>query len=108
MHLMVGVANDELTNRYKGPTVVPEAWRYDRVRHCRYVDEVIRDAPWVLDDNFLNRNKIDFVAHDDLPYKFEGQEDVYKHIKELGMFLATQRMEGISTTDLKIRLKHNC
>lgn len=108
VHLMVGVVNDELTNRYKGPTVVPEAWRYDRVRHCRYVDEVIRDAPWVLTENFLIQNKIDFVAHDDLPYKFQGQEDVYKHIKELGMFLATQRMEGISTTDLKIRLRHNC
>lgn len=108
VHLMVGVVNDELTNRYKGPTIVPEAWRYDRVRHCRYVDEVIRDAPWVLSQEFLIENKIDFVAHDDIPYKFEGQEDVYKHIKELGMFLATQRMEGISTTDLKIRLKRNC
>lgn len=108
VHLMVGVVNDELTNRYKGPTVVPEAWRYDRVRHCRYVDEVIRDAPWVIDQDFLIKNKIDFVAHDDIPYKFEGQEDVYKHIKELGMFVTTQRMEGISSTDLKIRLKHNC
>jgi len=107
VYLIVGVVNDELTNRYKGPTVVPEAWRYDRIRHCRYVDEVVRDSPWVLSEEFLIANKIDFVAHDDLPYKFEGQEDVYRHIKELGMFLATQRMEGISTTDLKIRLKHN-
>lgn len=105
VHLMVGVSNDELTNKFKGPTVVPEAWRYDRVRHCRYVDEVIRDPPWVISEEFLIENKIDFVAHDDIPYKFEGQEDVYKHIKHLGMFLVTQRMEGISTTDLKIRLK---
>lgn len=108
IYLMVGVVNDEHTHRYKGPTVVPEAWRYDRVRHCRYVDEVIKDAPWVIDQDFLIKNKIDFVAHDDLPYKFEGQEDVYKPVKELGMFLTTQRMEGISTTDLKMRLKHNC
>jgi len=107
VHLIVGVVNDELTNRYKGPTVVPEAWRYDRVRHCRYVDEVIRDAPWVLDENFLISNKIDFVAHDDIPYKSDGHEDIYKFIKELGMFVTTQRMEGISTTDLKIRLKQN-
>lgn len=108
IYLIVGVVNDEHTHRYKGPTVVPEAWRYDRVRHCRYVDEVVRNAPWVIDRDFLIKNKIDFVAHDDLPYKFEGQEDVYKPVKELGMFLATQRMEGISTTDLKIRLKQNC
>jgi cytidyltransferase-like protein len=108
VHLIVGVVNDELTNRYKGPTVVPEDWRYERVRHCRYVDEVVRDAPWVLDEDFLVKNKIDFVAHDDIPYKTEGHEDVYKHIKELGMFVVTQRMVGISTTDLKIRLKNNC
>lgn len=105
VHLMVGCVNDELTLRNKGPTLVPENLRYNRIRHCRYVDEVIRDAPWVLTEDFLIANKIDFVAHDDLPYKFEGQEDVYKHIKELGMFLATQRMVGISTTDLKKRLK---
>ena len=107
VHLMVGVVNDDLTNRYKGPVVVPEAWRYERVRHCRYVDEVVRDAPWVIDEAFLIKNKIDFVAHDDLPYKSEGHEDVYKHIKELGMFVTTQRMQGISTTDLKHRLKFN-
>lgn len=107
VHLMVGVVNDELTHRYKGPTVVPEAWRYEKIRHCRYVDEVVRDAPWVIGEDFLIKNKIDFVAHDDIPYKSEGHEDVYKHIKELGMFVATQRMEGISTTDLKIRLKFN-
>lgn len=106
-YLMVGVVNDELTNRFKGPTVVPEAWRYDKVRHCRYVDEVAENAPWVLTEDFLKSHKIDFVAHDDIPYKCEGQEDVYKHIKELGMFLTTQRMEGISTTDLKVRLNNS-
>lgn len=108
VYLMAGVTNDELTKRFKGPTVVPECWRYDKIRHCRYVDEVVRDAPWVLTKEFLLENKIDFVAHDDIPYKFEGTtDDVYKYIKELGMFLTTYRMEGISTTDLKIRLKRN-
>lgn len=108
VYLIAGVTNDELTRRFKGPTVVPEYWRYDKIRHCRYVDEVVRDAPWVLTKEFLLENKIDFVAHDDIPYKFEGTtDDVYQYIKELGMFLTTYRMEGISTTDLKIRLKRN-
>lgn len=32
--------------------------RYDAVRHCRYVDEVIRDAPWTLEDDFIEQNKV--------------------------------------------------
>ena len=33
----------------------------------RWVDEVIPDAPWVLNQEFLDKHKIDFVAHDSLP-----------------------------------------
>lgn len=58
----------------------------------------MRPGFWMIDD-FLTMNKIDFVAHDDLPCKFGDKEDVFKHIKELGKFLATQRTEEISTTD---------
>lgn len=34
----------------------------------RWVDEVIPDAPWVLDQEFLEKHKIDYVAHDSLPW----------------------------------------
>ncbi|CAL8267453.1 unnamed protein product [Merluccius merluccius] len=103
-HLIVGVCSDELTHKYKGYTVMTEDERYDALRHCRYVDEVVRDAPWTLSPEFLRDHNIDFVAHDDIPYTSAGSEDVYKHIKEAGMFVATQRTEGISTSDLITRI----
>ncbi|XP_056266527.1 choline-phosphate cytidylyltransferase B-like isoform X2 [Pseudoliparis swirei] len=98
------VCSDELTHKFKGDTVMTEDERYDALRHCRYVDEVVRDAPWSLSTEFLGKHKIDFVAHDDIPYTTAGSQDVYKHIKEAGMFVATERTEGISTSDLITRI----
>lgn len=122
VYLLVGVCNDQMTHSEKGKTVMDEAERYASVRHCRYVDEVVTDAPWVLTDAFLTEHKIDFVAHDELPYDAEGTIDLYQPIKvsapasvsrstnarvsfqARGMFAATQRTEGVSTSDIICRL----
>ncbi|KAJ8410657.1 hypothetical protein AAFF_G00186140 [Aldrovandia affinis] len=103
-HLIVGVCSDDLTHQFKGFTVMNEDERYDAVSHCRYVDEVVRNAPWTLTPEFLAEHRIDFVAHDDIPYSSAGSDDVYKHIKEAGMFAPTQRTEGISTSDIITRI----
>ncbi len=67
----------------------------------------VRDAPWTYSDEFLRKHKIDFVAHDDAPYTTGSGEDTYKTLKERGMFVATQRTEGISTTDIIARILCN-
>lgn len=56
--------------------------------------QIVTDAPWELDDDFLEQNKIDFVAHDEIPYETDDTGDVYAHIKARGMFVATERTEG--------------
>ena len=55
--------------------------------------QVIVDAPWVLSEDFLEKHKIDFVAHDDLPYP-AGGIDLFAHLKQMGKFVATQRTDG--------------
>ncbi|MCL4118141.1 UNVERIFIED_CONTAM: hypothetical protein GTU68_039775 [Idotea baltica] len=104
VYLIVGVCSDRLTHSRKGRTVMSEDERYEALRHCRYVDEVIPDAPWTLDDTYLDKHKIDFVAHDDIPYTTGSDGDVYAHIKARGMFVTTERTEGISTSDVVSRI----
>ena len=48
--------------------------------------------------------QIDFVAHDDIPYTTGSATDVYAHIKARGMFVTTERTEGVSTSDVVSRI----
>jgi choline-phosphate cytidylyltransferase len=99
-YLIVGVTGDAETNKRKGLTVMSARERAESLRHCRWVDEVIEDCPWILNVEFLEKHKIDYVAHDDIPYGANEGDDIYKPIKERGMFLVTQRTEGVSTTGI--------
>lgn len=56
--------------------------------------KVVRDAPWEYDEEFLEKHKIDFIAHDDIPYITEDCDDIYAMIKAKDMFVATERTEG--------------
>jgi len=89
VYLIVGVCNDALTYKMKGRTVMNETERYEAIRHCRYVDELVHSAPWSIDEQFLEKHKIDFVAHDDLPYGAGSEDDIYKWLKvNLYLFLS--------------------
>ncbi|CAK9232355.1 unnamed protein product [Sphagnum troendelagicum] len=105
-YLLVGVCSDALTNKHKGKTVMNEAERYESLRHCKWVDEVIEDAPWVINAEFLIKHCIDYVAHDALPYADASGtgKDVYEFVKVAGKFKETKRTDGVSTSDLIMRI----
>ncbi|KAK2043537.1 cytidylyltransferase [Colletotrichum somersetense] len=100
VYLIVGVTGDAETHKRKGLTVLSGAERAETVRHCKWVDEVIENCPWIVTPEFLDQHKIDYVAHDDLPYGADEGDDIYRPIKEAGKFLVTQRTEGVSTTGI--------
>lgn len=81
-----------------------EKERCEILDHCKWVDEIICPCPWVLSVDFLKERDIHYVAHDDLPYTSAGHGDIYFDIKKAGMFRATQRTEGISTSDIILRI----
>ncbi|QEU61521.1 Pct1 [Kluyveromyces lactis] len=98
--LICGVPSDKVTHKLKGLTVLTDKQRCETLTHCRWVDEVIPDAPWTVTPKFLEEHKIDYVAHDDLPYASADNDDIYRPIKAMGKFLTTQRTEGVSTSDI--------
>lgn len=107
VYLLVGVTDDDITTRLKGNLVMNEKERAEGLIHCRYVDEVITSAPWELTSEFLQKHKIDFVAHDDIPYKGENKEDIYKFVKDMGMFIPIRRTKGISTSGIITNIVRN-
>ena len=64
--LIVGVSNDGLVHKLKGQTVCTDEERYEAIRHCRYVDIILPDAPWTYSKGFFllgrkNENFQNFV-----------------------------------------------
>lgn len=62
-----------------------------------------------MTDEFLTEHKIDFIAHDDLPYTSDDTQDIYARVKERGMFVATERTEGMCIENehsLKVEQKY--
>ncbi|CAN8105861.1 unnamed protein product [Discula destructiva] len=99
-YLIVGVTGDKETHQRKGLTVLSGRERAETIRHCKWVDEVIENCPWIVTPEFLEEHQIDYVAHDDIPYGADEGDDIYAPIKKEGKFLVTQRTEGVSTTGI--------
>ncbi len=69
------------------------------IESCRYVDEVIEDAPFRVTEAFLDKHAITLVVHgDDLSP--EGVEYVYGPAAAAGKVAYIPRTRGISTTQL--------
>jgi len=100
VYLIVGVTGDEETHKRKGLTVLSGNERAETVRHCKWVDGVVENCPWIVTPEFLEEHQIDYVAHDDIPYGADEGDDIYAPIKAAGKFLVTQRTEGVSTTGI--------
>ena len=105
--LIVGVNSDETITQCKGAPVMNTFERCEAVSGCKFVDEVVPNVPYIMNDEYLNyviqKYKIDYVVHGDDPCVVNGR-DVYESAQKLGKYLTIPRTEGISTTDIVGRM----
>ena len=97
--LVVGVLSDDTAASYKRRPIMTLAERVAVIESCRYVDEVVADAPFRVTQAFLDEHAITMVVHgDDLSP--EGAEFVYGAAAEAGKLASVQRTGGLSTTEV--------
>ncbi|KAJ3077451.1 Ethanolamine-phosphate cytidylyltransferase [Quaeritorhiza haematococci] len=103
-YLVVGVHSDAEIEKNKGPTVMKEDERYAMVAACKWVDEVVPDAPYFTSVDVLKQYNCDFVVHgDDITTMADGT-DCYQAVKDAGLYRECKRTQGISTTELVGRM----
>ena len=103
-YLLVGVHADETVMSYKRRPIFSMEERVTSVAGCRYVDEVVSDAPLTIDRAWIEQHHIDLVVHgDDLSSEME--ERWYKTPIEMGIYRSVGYTPGISTTDIIARIK---
>ena len=97
--LVVGVLSDDTAASYKRRPIMTLAERVAVIEACRWVDEVIADAPFTVTEDFLEEHAITTVVHgDDLTA--DGARSIYGPAVAAGRFVAVPRTDGISTTEV--------
>lgn len=87
-----------------GPPVMNEHERYAAVSACKWVDEIVENAPYVTQLDVINQYDIDFVVHGEDVSLDEHGNDTYALVKQAGKYKQIKRSEGVSTTEIVGRM----
>ena len=98
-YLLVGICSDEAVQTNKRIPILKMEERVASVAGCRYVDEVVGDAPWIMDHAWIEKHKIDLVVHGD-DYAQDRIERIYNVPISMGIFRTVPYTPGISTTEI--------
>ena len=102
--IIAGIARDDDCLNYKRKPIMTQDERARSVRACKYVDDVIENAPWTITQEFLDTYKLDFVCHDEASYPSGSESDIYAFVKSIGKFVPIERTPSISTSEILQRI----
>jgi cytidyltransferase-like protein len=101
--LVVGVHSDAVVSSYKRAPVMRMAERIRVVEGCRFVDEVIPEAPLTVSESWVTQHRLDLVVHGD-DFDTETARCFYGYPMDAGIFRAVRHTIGISTSDIIERI----
>ena len=85
-YLVVGVHSDAEILNNKGPTVLTQEERYAMVEQCKWVNQVVRDAPYLTTVETLDAYDCGVCIHgDDITTMADGS-DCYGKVKAAGRY----------------------
>ncbi|HIF12790.1 MAG TPA: cytidyltransferase-like protein [Dehalococcoidia bacterium] len=102
--LLVGVHSDETVANYKRNPILSMDERVASVAGCRYVDEVVPNAPLEITRDWIEKHNIDLIMHGD-DVAPEVRDVWYGVPIEMGIYKSVGYTDGISTTELISRIK---
>ena len=98
-YVLVGINADDEVALYKRRPIQTMQERLASVANCRYVDEVIPDAPWIFDPSWIEKYDIGLVVHGD-DYSAEKRQEIYRVPIQMGIFRSITYTKSISTTEI--------
>ncbi len=103
-YLLVGIHSDDILESYKRRPILTMGERVASVAGCRYVDDVVPNAPLSIDRAWIEECNIHLVVHGD-DFTQEQLERFYGIPIEMGIFRTVPYTQGISTTEIILRCK---
>ena len=102
-YLLVGITSDDALESYKRRPILTMEERAASVAACRYVDEVLPNAPLVVDAAWIKKHDIHIVVHGD-DFSQELLDQYYKVPMEMGILRTVPYTPGISTSEIMRRI----
>lgn len=102
-YLIAGVVADDVTEQNKQRPILTMEERVASVAGCKYVDQVLPNAPWRIDRAWIIQHDIQLVVHGD-DYSQEQLDDIYKVPVRMGILRIVPYTNSISTTEIVRRI----
>ena len=103
-YLLVGVHADDAVLAHKRKPILAMEERVAVVAGCRYVDEVLPNAPWITGRGWIGKHDIHLVVHGS-DYSQEDLNKTHAVAIEMGILRIVDYTMGISSTEIRNRCK---